>query len=78
MKLSKGKNLNIILEYLLDSEGKHYEENYDLGGRRIIRSLDTDLEEVKDLIKYIEEDERFQEHIYYNILLLLKDYLETE
>ena len=77
-------NFRIILRHLLDTETYHFEEWLDeeelleQRGLEIIKTLNVSKSEVQKLIDFIKERELEGDHIYYNVLLLLKDYLETE
>lgn len=76
-------NLRIILQHLLDTEAYHFEEwlgeeeLLEQRGLEIIKTLNVSKSEVQNLINFIKERELEEEHIYYNILLLLKDYLSA-
>ena len=77
-------NFRIVLEHLLDTEAYHFEEWLDEEelleerGLEIIKDMNVTKSEVQNLVDFIKERELEEEHIYYNVLLLLKDYLETE
>lgn len=77
-------NFRIVLRHLLDTEAYHFEEWLDEEelleerGLEIIKTLNVSKSEVQKLIDFIKERELEGDHIYYNILLLLKDYLEIK
>lgn len=77
-------NFRIVLRHLLDTEAYHFEEWLDEEelleerGLEIIKNMNVTKSEVQNLINFIKEREIDGDHIYYNVLLLLKDYLETE
>lgn len=78
------QNVEELLEYILASEGKDFEEWYcSILDKEIevIKHPFVEVEQVVNLIEEIEQEKKlwnkFDEvgHIYYNCLILLKDYL---
>lgn len=77
-------NLKYVLQNLLDAEAWHFEhwldeeELLEKRGLEIIKTVKVSKSEVQKLIDFIEERELQEDHIYYNILILLKDYLNLK
>lgn len=69
-----------LLEYLLEWEGRDFLTNYKPTYSILLHPVD-DLEEVEETIEWMKQDESIRNedgepgHIYYNCLVLLKDYL---
>jgi len=78
------QNVEELLEYILSSEGEDFEEWYcSILDKKIdvIKYPFVELEQVVNLIEEIEQEKELWNeydkvgHIYYNCLILLKDYL---
>ena len=77
-------NFRFVLQHLLDTEAWHFEQWLDeeelleQRGLEIIKTTNVSKSEVQKLIEFIEERELQEDHIYYNVLILLKDYLNLK
>ena len=77
-------NLKYVLQNLLDAEAWHFEawldeeELLEKRGLEIIKTVNVSKSEVQKLIDFIEERQLQEDHIYYNVLILLKDYLNLK
>lgn len=71
-----------LLEYLLEWEGRDFIDKVNPSYSILLHPVD-DLEEVEEVIEWMKQDENIRNedgepgHIYYNCLVLLKDYLNA-